>query len=169
MLPLERFERFVIKLGENQCWLWSGAIAYGYGAYLNNERAHRYAYRTYKCEEIPKGKMVLHNCSKKSCVNPRHLYLGNAAENTDFAWKNDECRIGANHILTKREVLEIRAIWAKAIIVHPKRPNRRLPSQEEIAKRYGVSASCISNTVTEKTGKGILRGNSDFEGTRQCQ
>lgn len=165
---LKRFEQFFTRLGEDDCWLWTGACdTNGYGQF-DQQQAHRFAFKKHSGKEIPKSKWVLHSCSNKPCINPKHLYLGSPAENTDFAWKNNECRIGVSHILTKKEVLEIREIWARAVIIHPLRPNRRLPSQEELAKRYGVSASCISNTVTEKTGKGILRGNSGCEGEQQC-
>lgn len=44
--------------------------------------AHRASWIVHK-GKIPKGKWILHSCDNPLCVNPNHLFLGNAQENTD--------------------------------------------------------------------------------------
>ena len=158
---LFRFERFFEKTGEENCWLWQGGKSTkGYGRF-DGEQAHRFSYKNYVCKEIPVNKQVLHNCHTKSCVNPKHLYIGTGQDNIDFAWKTGECKLGKNHKLTYKDILEIREIWRTADIVDPRR-NRRSPTQQEIADHYGVTQAAISAILSGKNGKGIVKGRSGF-------
>jgi hypothetical protein len=64
------------------CWPWrAGRSRSGYGNFWMHGRsqlAHRVAYEMTR-GEMDKGKQVHHKCNKKSCVNPLHLNLKNAA------------------------------------------------------------------------------------------
>lgn len=82
---LDRFESKIERIPFYSCWLWMGAVAKGYGAsYLQGgeSRAHRIAWILYK-GKIPGKLWVLHKCDNPICVNPDHLYLGNAQDNTN--------------------------------------------------------------------------------------
>ena len=86
--------------------------------------------------EIPKGMMVLHKCDVPECVNPDHLFLGDATINMRDKMSKGR-HVGAkkgeaNHFakLTKADVLEI--LSSNKI-------------QKVLAKIYGVSQSQISN------------------------
>lgn len=51
-------------------------------------RAHRVSWQIH-FGPIPKGKLVLHKCDNKRCVNPNHLYLGTQGDNNyDRAIRN---------------------------------------------------------------------------------
>ncbi len=67
-----------------KCMDWAGAKnRKGYGQKRINgilKLVHRLAFQ--KATGIdPKGKMVLHKCDNPSCVNPKHLFLGDAFTN----------------------------------------------------------------------------------------
>lgn len=88
---LERLSKFDIDPTSN-CWNWTGSKDKdGYGRMisgLNGKRvfsfAHRESYKFYKGEIGSPDSLescVLHTCDNPSCINPDHLYLGDAKQN----------------------------------------------------------------------------------------
>lgn len=67
------------------CRLWLGAVnpkGYGRVRFRGSAAvAHRVAF-ILAYGEIPEGQFALHRCDTPSCINPDHLFLGSALDNT---------------------------------------------------------------------------------------
>lgn len=121
-----------------QCWEWTAGInCYGYGHFMMRhpkrmERAHRVAYFIFK-GKIPKGKLVLHSCDVRHCVNPSHLFTGTHKNNVDDCVAKKRNIFGNRHPNAKLNVAAVKAI----------RNDTRVESL--IALDYGVSEATIND------------------------
>lgn len=89
-------DRFWSKVVKNECWLWLGSLAGGYGQLQVNGksvRAHRFSWELHN-GLIPEGLWVLHKCDVCNCVNPAHLYLGTRVENIRDAMERNRLPTG---------------------------------------------------------------------------
>lgn len=79
----KRFYNYVNKT--KTCWLWTGpSSGKGYGDFYcagSKMKAHRYTWTVANNRIIPKGGMICHKCDTPLCVNPDHLFLGDAKIN----------------------------------------------------------------------------------------
>lgn len=131
---VDRFkEKFQVV--ESGCHEWMGSLMpNGYGQiHLNGKTAyaHRVSYEIAK-GPIPGGMFVLHSCDNRKCVNPDHLFVGTFDDNmADMVGKERQAHGEKNgHAkLTVEQVHEIRSA---------------IGTQQEIAKRYGVTRSLVS-------------------------
>jgi hypothetical protein len=135
------------------CWIWTASkdrSGYGFFRFEGKmERAHRVSWYL-KHGKWPE-KQINHLCCNPSCVNVYHLEDVNHKENMDYMIKlGRHGRIaprGINHgrvKLTEDQVYRIRT----------EHRNRNV-SQRELAKKYNVSQSHISDIVNRERWKHI--------------
>ena len=164
-MTIEQFlGKYTEPVTESGCHLWiKSIINTGYGQVNFNgtmRLAHRISYFLAN-GSIPEDLCVLHKCDVRSCVNPKHLFLGTRDDNLKDAARKGRVASGnrntmhrepyrASHgedhyasKLTTQQVLSIRK---------DDRPNKT------IAKEFGVSVWCIDGIRSFRTWKHLLTG-----------
>ena len=150
-LHLTQIYRFLLSVdtsgNDAACWIWTGYVQKrtGYGVISVNGRdlrVHRVAYFL-KHGRIDNSLMVLHTCDVRRCVNPAHLYQGNAQDNN-----SDKSRRGrvprmygeanGKAKLTRAQVKSIKRM------LRDKADGKCDLRQYEIARYHGVSEATVS-------------------------
>lgn len=140
----EAFWEKVDRRGPDECWPWLAGKyqSTGYGQF-RGRGAHRVAWELAN-GKIPPGLFICHRCDNKWCVNPRHLFLGTAAENTaDMCVKGRSSGPGRgtdhhSNALTDQDVLDIRRRAAEG------------EQQKALAAEYGVGEAQVSRIVRRR-------------------
>lgn len=139
----EAMELYVERIPESGCWIWMHCFSQKYPCTRQGDKsavkAHIASYRHFK-GPIPPGLQVCHKCDIPSCINPDHLFLGTAKDNYDDMVRKGRRRsvrgIDVNTAkLNEDQVLAIRG---------------ETGTQEEIAKKYKVSQTLISQIRKRK-------------------
>jgi hypothetical protein len=151
MIPqsrIERFEKKTTRVPVCDCVLWVGGVnEHGYGVFWNGvklEKAHRFALRCAGVD-VPADADVLHTCDVPCCVNPAHLYVGDAKANVSDMWARRRATVqhrrGTSQTqakLTDEKAAEVRRIW---------REEKPRPRQKDIGARFGVSQTLVWRVI----------------------
>jgi hypothetical protein len=135
----ERFNSKVDKSNPEGCWLWLGHRSSGGYGKLGNKIASRISWEITN-GAIPEGLDVCHHCDNPPCVNPNHLFLGNASDNIKDAVSKGRI----NHRGEKNSNAKITYSLAEEI------RNSCLPYRK-LAEIYGLSKAAIyyiKNNIT---------------------
>lgn len=115
---------------ETPCWIWSKALSgNGYGAAYREGRvlgAHRMMYERL-VGSIPEGEQIDHLCQVKTCVNPDHMQT---------VMQTVNLRRKSSTKLDWAKVKEMRRLHGAGVA-----------SPVELAARYGVNPSVVSNVI----------------------
>ena len=134
------------KRRDNGCLEWGGhRNRWGYGKIGIGRNTtftvHRVVWELLH-GKIPCGLFVLHKCDNPPCVDPNHLFLGTAKENTLDAVRKGRMARGeraSQSKLTPDQVREIRRIYASGGI-----------GCHTLAKQFSVSPPSIHSIVRKK-------------------
>lgn len=150
----KRFWAKVEKNGAGDCWIWHGGKRRNskkqYGRIWIGDKTthvHRLAYELL-VGPIPKGLLVCHHCDNPSCVNPDHLFVGTAWDNTHDMMAKGRANfiVGAcQPVLTEEEVIEIRQKYVP-----------REYTSVMLGKEYGVSQSHVRSIIRGERWKHLL-------------
>lgn len=155
---VERFWAKVAQGGPDECWEWQGGKdPDGYGQLKSDGqtiRAHRLALELAQGSPVSADVLVCHHCDNPGCVNPAHLFTGDAAANAaDMVSKGRQARgerhgtrlhpetlcrgerNGGGGKLTEAQVREIR------------RRHQHGTTQVALAAEYGVTQSLVSAII----------------------
>lgn len=140
-----------------ECIEWSGRLdADGYGLCPKDgeKRAHRVAFVHASRQRIPAGACVLHSCDRRSCCNPKHLWLGSQQDNIA-----DMIRKGRGPRLAGTNCNQGEAHGRARLTEQAVRDARRMAAggapHVEIARSFGVSRSSINDAINRTTWRHV--------------
>lgn len=151
-----------IKVDAKGCFLWKHAPdKQGYArtkiAGGKHRRAHRVSFEVFR-RQIPPGMRVCHHCDVKHCINPAHLFLGTAKDNSQDAvrkGRNATCESHASSKLNADSVCEIARRYNAG------------ESIRDLAAAYGVFQHAIWCVLTGRTWKRVKRETVTMRGTEK--
>lgn len=137
----ERFMRYIVRNAYG-CWLWGNGPTNRYATVSvagRSRTAHRLSWELFR-GEIPVGLLVCHTCDVPRCVNPDHLFVGDATANMQDAARkgrtltgdrNSRRRLRNGVMLTMERAQQIR--------------QRRFGGERgvDLAREFGVSVQMV--------------------------
>ena len=138
--------RLLAKVSKGpECWIWNGSTGkngygrIGAGRGRSPLLAHRASWMVH-VGPIPHGLLVCHTCDVRNCVNPEHLFLGTAKDNTMDMISKGRMSVGEsrpNAVLTDETARELRAYSGPM-------------TQSQLGELYGISQSHVSSVINGK-------------------
>ena len=154
---------------ESVCWDWLGSVDKdGYGWFSwessissNHQQtsktvhAHKYAgFLKFGASALDKGILVRHTCDRRICVNPSHLLLGTAADNSaDMVVRNRQACGEKQHqaILSDQQAKDVLIKYAKE-----KAEGRLYGALERLALEFNCPKQAIYRITSRKTYRHIV-------------
>ena len=145
----------VDQSSESSCWPWKGCVhENGYGRFSwrgFDLRSHRVAFAIAHNTPVPGCVMICHRCDNPLCCNPRHLFLGVAADNNGDAREKGRAvtprgLANGNAKLSDEDVRAIIESDSAGVV---------------LAHRFGVSQSLIS--MIRRGSRRKMVGDAGFE------
>lgn len=153
-------ERFWSKVNKNgpvvredlgPCWVWTGCLREGYGAFSVGGRAdnrlvgaHIIAYRLTR-GEIPKGQSILHKCDNRACV--RHIEAGSQSKNLK------DCVMRGRHVAPKGEKNGMSLLTAQMVSEIRSKFSGKRGDLTRLAREFGVAVPTIHGIVNRNSWK----------------
>ena len=150
------WERVDRSGGPDACWPWIpksgryGKFNIAGTAYVS---AHRFAYELEK-GPIPAGYFVLHACDNTRCVNPAHLRVGTAKENSeDMVKKGRQSRGDAHWVRKNPEKFRANHPRSKLTPEQVSEIRTSKETQRALAAKFGVCQATIGHILTGRNRK----------------
>lgn len=152
----------VQRRGEDECWPWLGYKNWGkrgggYGRMdvlgVSGVYSHRLAYISANpgCGltiDQRDGKFILHRCDNPECCNPKHLYIGDHAQNM-----RDKVERGRQY--KPRSFESPRAKLSREQVIELRRDRANGIGTKALMERYGLSRSGVKQIVQRRYYKDI--------------
>lgn len=145
------------------CWLWLGdTYASGYGRLCARGKGalvHRLSWELHYGS--PGDLFVLHACDNPTCVNPRHLFLGTSAENSEDMVRKGRSASGdrnTSRLYPERQVRGAKQHAAKLTddLVRAIRQERATGATlKELAQKYGVGEANVGHITTRRSWRHV--------------
>lgn len=142
------------------CWIWP-SIRRGYGCLTLNGKdttAHRASYLLFNGPIEDETLQIRHTCHNGKCVNPKHLILGTAKQNSEDNVRDGRQAKGekmGSAKLKNKEILEIRKLYK----IHLESGSVKGPyNMTSLSKMFKVSPSTIGCIVHNRSWRHLLPG-----------
>jgi hypothetical protein len=102
---------------------------------------------------IPAGKCILHNCDNRACVNPDHLRVGTAQENTDDMVAKGRRRIAHGEQMSQAKLSD-------AVVAEMRRMRDGGCRVKDIAEQFGINTGNCSRITRGLSWKHVIVGDN---------
>jgi hypothetical protein len=144
---IKRFWNYALVRDEESCWEWLGSMnRYGYGQLSVNGtpmHASRLSLQIELDRELRHEEYACHKCDYKGCVNPAHLFVGSAADNSRDAMEKNLVAHGERQPSSKITAANASSIYVARAI--------KGESLKSVAGQFGVTTSSVTAIAQRKT------------------
>jgi len=142
-----------VKIGSpDECWPWIDRLHADGTGRINIRgivfKGSQLSYLIHWGQHPYPNLYVCHFCDNRRCVNPLHLWLGTAKENSQDARRKSRSTLGMSHPQARLSPTQAKSIFAL---------NQEGLSQQQIAKKLGIKQPQVSRILTGKRWAAIQK------------